>query len=244
MQNHQKNGHIPSPPPYDKDKNIAIGDGPKDGKEKLELHRKLRECFFEDGITSNQAATKCGCSYRYAAWYFRYLGLLINEAEEHDWLERNDIVRKRALEGISVKIQDLKPRITLIREVVDEARKMQKLLLPNAIDKAKKGHMQIFFQELAEDEEAETFFEIVNFLSNYLKEYANFGHLFNQQIQTEKMMLTYAAELQQQYDAIEIMPPPSAVLELELEKRIADKQKLFKTAMPQLESQKEKKSIE
>src|SRR5690348_9764168 len=110
MQSPQKKEEAPLPPPKFNEKKTLLGDNPQDPKEKIELHRKLRECFMEDGITPNVAATKCGCSYRYAVWYFKRLGMIITEEEEHDWIERNDIVRKRALEGISQRIEDLKPR--------------------------------------------------------------------------------------------------------------------------------------
>jgi len=213
-------------------------DNHQDPKEKVELNKKLRDCFMEDGMTANMAATKCGCSYRYAVWYFKRLGMIITEEEEHDWIERNDIVRKRALEGISTRIEDLKPRIKVAREAVDEAREMQKKLLEKTLSKAKKSHLQIFFQELAQDEEQEIFFEIINFLAGYLKEYANLGYLFNQQMLTEKALLVFSAELQQQYDSIEILPPPSEVLEAELEKRIAAKQNLYPVAIPEKQEQK------
>lgn len=231
-QSPQKKADAPSPPKYNEKKTL-LGDNPQDPKEKIELHRKLRDCFNEDGITPNLAATKCGCSYRYAVWYFKRLGMIITEEEEHDWIERNDIVRKRALEGIALKIEDLKPRIQVAREAVDESREMQKQLLPKTIERAKKSHLKEFFDMLAEDEEKEAFFEIISFLGGYLKEYANLGYLFNQELQTEKMLMTYNAELQQQYDSIEILPPPSEVLEAELEKRIAAKQNLYPVAIPE-----------
>jgi len=231
MQNLQGEGK-PSPPAKYNDKKILIGDGPKDPKDKIELHKKLRECFMEDGITPYAASVRCGCNYRYAVHYFKRLGTIISEEEEHDWIERNDIVRKRALEGLALKITEIKPRIELIQKAVDEAREMQGILTVKTIDKAKKGHLQVFFQELAEDEEQEVFFEIINFLAGYLKEYTNLGYLFNQELQTEKILRTFAAELQQQYDSIEILPPPSEVLRAELEKRIAEKQNLYQVAAP------------
>lgn len=238
MQNLQGNKNSPAPPPKYDDKKLLIGDGPKDPKDKIELHRKLRESFMKDGITPYQASIECGCNYRYAVHYFKRLGSIITEEEEHDWIERNDVVRKRALEGIAVKIRDLDPRISIIREAVDESRKMQKDLIEKTISKAKTTHLQVFFQELAADEEKEAFFEIVRFLSGYIKEYANLGYLFNQQILTEKAFLVFAAELQQQYDSIEILPPPSEVLEAELEKRIAAKQNLYPVAIPEKQEQK------
>ena len=178
--------------------------GPKDKKRKSDTDKKLTELFFQDGITPWRASIAANCSYDYALKIFGALGTKIVDKEQEDWIDRNEKVRKRTLEGLALKLENAN---VIIKEVKTHITKYEEIQVDIQEDKDDKDHYD-------------------------LNLYKNYGHLIGTFYGTLHQQEVFAAELQQQYSAIEILPPPKAVLEVELEKRIAEKQNLA-PAIPQ-----------
>lgn len=221
MQNSQGKASI-NPPPK------KVKRGPKKPGDKIEIERKLRELFDEDGITPWLASRIVGCDFRFAVSRFNHYAEQIIEAEEQDWIARNEKVRKRALEGISTKIKIAKEDLKIIEKQLDTNQKFQEAAIHDTVEYLKKSPIGIAMGHLKEED----FFDLVSLLRRELDIHKSYGFLLVQDIQQLRSQRTFAAELQQQYDSIEILPPPSAVLELELEKRIAAKQELMQPAIP------------
>jgi len=178
--------------------------GPKDSKRKSETDKKLTELFFQDGITPWRASIIANTGYEYARKIFSELGTKIVEDEQEDWIDRNEKVRKRTLEGLAIKLENCKTTITELKDHI-----------------VKYTEIQSDIQEIkGKDDHYD------------LNLYKNYGFLILSSYSTLHQEEIFAAELQQQYSAIEILPPPKAVLEVELEKRIAEKQNLA-PAIPQ-----------
>jgi len=194
--------------------------GPKDAKEKILVDQKLRELFYEDGITPWSASISAKCGYEYAIAKFKEFGDYIVEKETEDWIDRNERVRKRALEGIAKNIAKAKEAFKRLQDQLWGAREI---------------HNKIKLK-LAQKLEDEPFGEVLINNLNIEKNYGYYVATLEEKIKGQHIFLS---ELVQQYDAIEILPPPSAVLQAELEKRIAEKQKLT-PALP-LQEQGQKK---
>lgn len=193
--------------------------GPKSENEKLSIDKQLRDLFDEDGCTPWRASLKVKCSYPYAVQKFKDFAAMIVDAEEQDWIERIERIRARALEGISVKIETAKEDVKLVLTQLSTNKKFQDAAIIDTVAYLKKSPIGIALGKL--DEEA--FFDLVAVLRKELDVHKAYGFLINNNLAQLRADRIYAAELQQQYDAIEILPPPSAVLEAELEKRIAER---------------------
>ena len=92
--------------------------GKKTLKEKIELDRKLREYFDQDGMTPWRASIDCHCGYEYAVKKFDEFGITLVEAEEETWIERNTKVRNRALEGLSIQIKDAEELVSSTKKTL------------------------------------------------------------------------------------------------------------------------------
>lgn len=209
---------------------------PKRGKKSTNLKtiqdKKLEELYYEDGITPKMASKIVGCGYKYALTKFNSLGAIIAEAEDEDWIERNERVRKRALEGLSVKLQDAKDHIKFVNSQLDQNKMMQEAALGDAVDKLGESPLGEMLKEIFEKIDKKVLFIVVGMLRKELDIHRSYGFLVAQLIREMRSERVFVAEMQQQFDAIEILPPPKAVLDAEIERHIAAKQSMLQPALP------------
>ncbi len=222
-------------PKKPKDKHIKSG--PK-SKAKVEaINKKLKECYFENGITYSRAADDAGCSEKYASLMFKKFGDDIAEHREpdKDWIDKNDRVRDRALEGLSLQMKEADTVLKRLKEDRKSSKQIQESILPDLGQKIQDTELG----QMIEKCDGKTILELQQILNKDLNLYKNYGYYvltIEEKIHTKQV---FKAELQQQYDSIEILPPPSEVLNAEIERRIAIKQKL-KPAIPVVEPPKGK----
>ena len=210
--------------------------GRKTTKVKIEQDIKLRELFDKDGMTPWFATNQVNCGYEYAVRKFKEFGQTLTDAEEENWIERQDKVRKRALEGWSIQIKDAEKIIETVQKRLEKTRDVQESLMDKAVSEVENTELGSVIQDAIGRMDAKIVFAIYTQLSNNLMMYQNFGTLVERIQRQLKEERTFMAEMQQQYDGIEIMPPPSAVLEAEIEKSIALKNELFAPKVPQPEA--------
>ena len=207
--------------------------GKKTLKDKIELDRKLHDYFDQDGMTPWRASIDCHCGYEYAVKKFDEFGLILVEAEEETWIERQDRVRKRALEGLSIQIQDAKDLASSTRKRLEKTRDIQESLIDNMVENVQNTELGSILKDTLGRIDSKVVMAIYKQLTDDLNMYRNYGTLVENIQQKLLSTLTFKAELQMQYDGIEIEPPASAVLEAELEKAIAAKNELFQVTGPQ-----------
>lgn len=215
--------------------------GPKTAALKVQTDVKLRQLYDQDGITPWRASQIAQCGYEYAQKKFKEFADQIATQENEDWIEKNDRVRARALEGIAVKIGEVEVNLERIQEQIKEAKHMQRTGLDETESELQNTEVYKMVKDYLDHMDSKLFMIMITVLRKSLDQHKAYGFLLSGLAQQERASITLKAELQQQYDAIEILPPPSAVLEAELEKRIAAKQGLFKPAVPTAEQQVKKK---
>lgn len=209
--------------------------GRKDSKAKVEQDIKLRQLYCQDGITPWRASNEVNCGYEYAVKKFKEFGQELTDAEEENWVERQDKVRKRALEGLTIQIKDSETQIQGISNRLKKSIDMQGMITDSLITNVEDSELGSVIIDAIGKVDAKVAMAIFKQLANDVNMWKNYGYLVEQvqkQLQAER---TFKAELQMQYDGIEIMPPPSAVLEAEIEKSIAAKNELFAPKIPQPE---------
>ncbi len=158
-----------------------------------------------------------------------------HQEPDMDWIDKNDRVRQRALEGISLQIKDTKEVLKRMKDNRKHSIQIQEAILPDLTQKIENSE----FGQMLEKCDSKTVFALQRILNHDLNLYKNYGYYvltIEEKIHTKQV---FKAELQQQYDHIEIMPPPSEVLNAEIERRIAVKNKL-KPAIPIVLVQKKK----
>lgn len=210
--------------------------GRKTTKVKIEQDIKLRKLFDQDGITPWFASNVVNCGYEYAVRKFKEFGQTLVDKEDENWIERQDKVRKRALEGLTIQIKDAEKIVGTVQKRLEKTRDVQESLMDKLVEDVDKSELGSVIQDAIGRIDAKIVFAIFTQLTNNLMMYNNFGQLvekIQRQLQGER---TFQAELQMQYDGIEILPPPSAVLEAEIEKSIALKNELFAPKIPQPEA--------
>lgn len=209
--------------------------GRKTVKVKIEQDIKLRKLFDRDGMTPWFASNQVNCGYEYAVKKFKEFGQILSDAEEETWIERNTKVRKRALEGLSIQIKDAEKMVETVQKRLEKTRDVQESLMDTVVEDVEKTELGEIIVDALGRIDSKVALAIFRQLSNNLIMYNNFGVLverIQRQLQGER---TFKAELQMQYDGIEILPPPEAVLDREIEKAIAAKQDLFRVNIPQPE---------
>ena len=196
-----------------------------------DINKKLKELYFEGGITYTQAAEIAGCERHHASLMFKKFGDEIVQFKEkdEDWISKNDRVRDRALEGLSTNVR--KCGITLIElaKRLKETEKIQQAVLPGTAEKL----LNTKLGEAIDHLKSGDVFTIYKIINNDINMYKNYGFLVDQITSNIRSERTLKAELQQQFDYIEILPPPSEILDRVIERRIAEKLKLA-PALPEL----------
>jgi len=209
--------------------------GRKDSKAKVAQDIKLRQLYSRDGITPWAASNEVNCGYEYAVKKFKEFGQELTEAEDENWIERQDKVRKRALEGLTIQIKYADNQIKGIENRLKKSVDMQGMLLDSLINNVEDSELGDILKETLGRVDAKVAMAIYKQLANDINMWKNYGYLVETTQATLNREIIFKAELQMQYDGIEIMPPPSAVLEAEIEKSIAAKNELFSVKIPQPE---------
>jgi len=209
--------------------------GRKTTKVKIEQDIKLRKLFDQDGITPWFASNEVNCGYEYAVKKFQEFGQELVDNEDENWIERQDKVRKRAMEGLSIQITDAETQIKSTENRLKKSIDMQGMLIDSLISNVEETELGQVIADAIGRVDAKVTMAIFKQLTNDINMWKNYGYLVEQVQSTLNRERVFKAELQMQYDGIEIMPPPSAVLEAEIEKSIAEKNALFKTNVPQPE---------
>jgi len=229
-----------------KPKDKKLKRGPKPDSKKKETDRVLKQLYFQDGITYTHAAEIAKCDVEHASLMFKKFGddIQTHKEDDADWIERNDRVRERALEGLSIKIKKSDTTITRMEEKRKKINEIQQAILPDLAQKVEDTEVgQVILEGIDKEKIVwKDVLELQKILNKDLNLFKNFGYYvttLEERIHTENI---FNAELQVQYDTIEILPPPSEVLNREIEKRIADKQKL-KQPMPAVVQQKPAKEL-
>lgn len=207
--------------------------GKKDVKLSIQQDSQLRKLFDRDGITPWAASLEVKCGYEYAVKKFKEFGQTLTDAEDENWIERQDKVRKRALEGIALRLKESNKQIEDITKRRDKMIDVQESILPKLIDTVQETEMGELVEQIIGRMDFKVCMGIYKKLGDNVNMYKNYAYLVEQiqkQLQSER---TFEAELQQQYDGLEIMPPPSAVLEAEIEKSIAQKNEMFEVRTPE-----------
>jgi len=210
--------------------------GRKDAKAKAEQDIKLRQLYSQDGITPWRASIDTKCGYEYAVKKFKEFGQELTDAEDENWIERQDKVRKRSLEGLSIQIKDAETQIKVVEKRLEKSRDMQESLIDTMVENIQNTELGEVIQDAIGRVDAKVAMAIFKQITNDINMWKNYGYLVEQVQSTLNRERVFKAELQMQYDGIEIMPPPSAVLEAEIEKSIAAKNDLFAPKIPQPEA--------
>jgi hypothetical protein len=213
---------------------------PKDKTNRRKIDAKLLDLFNESGITFSHAAEIAGCSRQYASEQFKKFGDEIEKQQNKfgSWVEKNDAVRIRALEGLSRQVNDSDQRIQDLKDRLEKSKSVQASMEPEMIEKIKDGPLGKALQGI----DFNDVIALVNYISNNLNLWKNMGYYVETISNNLRSEITLKAELQQQYDVIEIMPPASEILDREIERRIAEKQHLQPVDQQQIiEEAKQKK---
>ena len=182
--------------------------GPKTKPQKKKMLEELKEIFLLDGMTAYQASQQTEYDFKTVQNYFNQWADEIIDAEGHeDWVEREARVRTRSLEGVSKKLTTVRERLTKLHKILDELIDTRTLLTSKEKQKDKK--IQKIIDSLDSDKTEKLNVEVER---------------YERIVRLNDIM---SSELQQQYDAIEMMPPAEAILDRELEKLIAEKQAVF-----------------
>lgn len=205
--------------------------GRKNKKATVELDKKLRELYDEDGITPWRASIIAKCGYKYAIAKFTEFGTDAMEAEKEDWLDRNERVRQRALEGLSLKIKKQSGVLKRLEDQLSHAKELHDGILQKTGEKLLETNLGQAVSHLDQKD----VMILAKILVNDLNLEKNYGYYVTTIEDKIKMEEVFVSELVQQFDAIEILPPPKTILEAELERRIAEKQNL-KPAIPNLQA--------
>lgn len=213
-----------------------VKSGPKPKSEQQAIDKKLKEFYFQDGITYTHAAELAGCSDKYASLQFKKFGDDIDKNKEPDdtWIDKNDRVRTRALQGLSKQINQSSEAITRLTQEHKKEKQVKDAIIPNLAQKIEDSEIGAVILEAIKDKTIKWahVMQLQSILNNDLNLYKNFGYYVTTLEEKIRGERTFQAELQQQYDTIEILPPPSEILDAELERRIAEKQNL-KPAVPE-----------
>jgi len=203
--------------------------GAKSDSTKRITNKILKELYYEDGITYTHAAEIAGCSKLYASIEFKKLGSEIAQYREkdEDWIDKNDRVRDRALEGLSRKIRYSDEVIGGYRTRIREQKAIQLAILPNAAEALADTALAGIISKI----DVKVMLQIYNLIGSSLNMHKDYGYYIEQIINNKRAEIVLHAQLQQQYDTIEILPPAKEVLNAEIEKRIAIKNNL----MPKVE---------
>ena len=223
--------------PAKKPKDKILKRGPKPTAQMKEVDKKLKECYFQNGITYSLAAEIAGCGIDHASLMFKKFGDEIagHKEPDLDWIDKNDRVRDRALEGLALQIKESTEVVKRLKDERKSSKQIQESILPDLTQKIQDTELG----QMLEKCDAKTILYLQQILNKDLNLYKNYGYYvltIEEKIHTKQV---FKAELQQQYDSIEILPPPSEVLNAEIERRIAIKQKL-KPAIPVMEPPKGK----
>ncbi len=199
--------------------------GPKSVAEKQAVDKKLRELYYESGITYTRAAIIAGCGPEYSTKKFKEFAdeILKHREDDEDWLEKNDRVRERALEGLAVNVEKCDDRLGALNNQMKSAKQMQVNILPNACEKLENETGIRAFLKSLDSKEYLSIYTMMNGDINMWKNYGYYIQTIGNNIRAET---TLKLEIQQQYDTIEIMPPPSEILNKMIEQKIAEKQGL------------------
>lgn len=203
-----------------KSKHAKRGPKPKNGN----VDEILLHLFNEDGITYGHAAEIAKCSNEYASKKFYEFGDKIekNKLIYESWVDKNDKVRDRSLEGISRNVVQCDSTILEIKKRLEKAQEMQAAIIPKIIDRVENSDVGAVLKNVDFD----VILGIVKAVSSDLNLWKNFGYYAETISNNLRAEIVLKAELQQQFDAIEIMPPASEILDREIERRIAEKQNL------------------
>ena len=180
--------------------------GRKTTKVKIEQDIQLRKLFDEDGITPWAASNQVNCGYEYAVKKFKEFGQLLVDSEDENWIERQDKVRKRALEGLTLRIKESKKQIEAIVLRRNKMIDVQESILPKMIDDVEETEMGELVNQIIGRMDHKVCLAIYKKLGDNVNMYKNYAYLVEQiqkQLQSER---TFEAELQMQYDGLEIMP--------------------------------------
>jgi len=203
--------------------------GAKSDSTKRSINKTLKELYYEDGITYTHAAEIAGCSKLYASIAFKQLGNEIAKYREkdEDWIDKNDRVRDRALEGLSRKIKHSDEEIEWYRTRIREQKAIQLAILPNAAEQLEDTPLAGIISKI----DVKVMLEIYKLIGISLNMYKDYGYYIEQIINNKRAEIILHAQLQQQYDTIEILPPAREVLNAEIERRIAAKNNLMPKAI-------------
>ena len=201
------------------------------GAKMNDINKKLEELYFEGGITYTQAGQLADCSRQHASLMFKKFGDEIVQFKEkdEDWITKNDRVRDRALEGLSTNVRECDNSLASLEKRFKKTVEIQNAVLPDTVAKLQ----QTKLGEAIEHLKTSDVFAIFKIINTDINLWKNFGYLIEMISSNFKAERTLKAELQQQYDFIEILPPPSEVLDRVIERRIAEKLKLS-PALPEL----------
>lgn len=200
---------------------VLVKSGPKPVAKKDDIEKKLRELYYQDGITYTHAAELAGCGADYSALMFKKFGEEIarNKPIDEDWLAKNDRVRDRALEGLSRQIADSDNEIIKFNARIKSAKLIQLAILPNAAGQLEETALGGIIARI----DVKKMLEIYNLVGSALNMHKNYGYYVEQIVKNKREEITLHAQLQQQYDTIEILPPAKEILNAEIERRIAAK---------------------
>ena len=197
--------------------------GPKPDSTHKAQNKILREQYLKDGVTPWQAALIAKCSYPYACQKFREFGAELVDAQEDDWLERNEQARKRALEGLSLDIIITEGRITKANKALENDREIHNSIMGNIILDVEETEAYNDLQNLIGTLDQKKVLQLFQITNKGLDMQKNYGYYLIHQQKLVHELEVYKTELKAQYDTIEIIPSPLAVWELEMEKRIAER---------------------
>lgn len=200
--------------------------GPKSDAEKKDIEAKLRELYLKDGITIQRASIEAGCSAPHASEWFKKFGAELAQHAidvDENWLEKNDRVRVRALEGIAVQVVECDKKLSAMNMELKTAKEMQVNILPNAMEKLMDTDLGVALEGAISKLDGKTYLAIVQMISNDINMWKNYGYYVQTVRNNIRAEVILQAEFQQQYDTIEILPPPSEILDKMIERHIAEK---------------------
>jgi len=181
--------------------------GRKSGKEKDTMLTQLKELFLMDGMTSYQASQETNYNFRTVSNYFKTWADEIIDTEGHEnWIEREGRIRTRSLEGTSKKLHTVRIRLSKLQIILDD-------LLTLRSFTTTKDSLNAKIKKLISSLDSDGIDKLNVEIERYERIVRNNDIL--------------SSELQQQYDAIEMMPPAEAILDRELELLIAQKQAIL-----------------
>lgn len=198
--------------------------GPIPKSRKIDIDAKLTELYYENGITATQASIIAGCSRQYASEKFKEIGSKIVDAEEmeDDWFGRDERTRKRMKEGLSIQIINTDKNIERMTQRLKKAQEIQAAILPDLVSKVSDSKLG----RILENVDMNVVMEVYKIISNDLNMWKNYGYHVDGIETNIRNEVTFKAELQAQYDTIELTPPLKQQLEQEIERRIAEKNNL------------------